>query len=125
MKVVVVGLGYVGLPLALAFGLRPELEVYGYDTSALRIMQLIDGKDKNNEFAAADLLYSTVQFIAEESQLPKADVVIVSVPTGLDHKLNPDYSHLKEASSLAGRIVASKGLVVYESTVHPGTTEEI
>lgn len=119
----VVGLGYVGLPLALAFGRR--LRTIGFDVDAARVKELRDGHDKNGEQAPAELREGGVEFTDDPARLGAVSVIIVAVPTPVDAHKRPDLSHLVDASRLVGRHMAPRTIVVYESTVYPGVTEDV
>ena len=123
-KIAVIGLGYVGLPLAVEFG--KHREVVGFDINPLRIGELKAGKDSTlevtrDDLAAAHLL--TFSHLAED--LNAIDVFIVTVPTPIDQANRPDLSPLIKASETVGRALKKGGIVIYESTVYPGCTEEI
>lgn len=122
--VAVVGLGYVGLPLALAFG-RTSLPTYGFDISTQRIDQLKQGNDSTNEVSPEDMQSSTVQFTADGQDLKQANFIIVAVPTPVDEQNQPDLTIVEKASELIGRNLKPGAIVVYESTVYPGATEDI
>ena len=122
--VAVVGLGYVGLPLAIEFG--KTFDVVGFDISSQRIKELKLGFDRTMECSAEQL--ESAQFLAfsdNESDLDQCDVFIVTVPTPIDQSNQPDLSPLEQASMLIGRHLDRGNIVVYESTVFPGATEEI
>lgn len=118
------GLGYVGLPLALAFG--RAVPTLGFDISQAKIDAYRAGRDPAGEvessaFAAAKQL----QFSADAKDLATATVIVVAVPTPIDHARRPDLTLLCRASALVGRHMGKGTVVVYESTVYPGTTEEV
>src|SRR6476646_2194682 len=122
--VAVVGLGYVGLPVAVAFGRqRPTI---GYDLSKKRIENLRHHVDATGEVSTADLLESR-EFRATSypSELGEADFIIVAVPTPINSARQPDLSPLESASETVGRYMKPGAIVVYESTVYPGATEEV
>ena len=124
MTIAVVGLGYVGLPLAIEFG--KKIETIGFDISADKISNLQRGVDQSgevcpDEFRAA----SKLTFSELPAQLSLAEIIIVAVPTPIDHSKMPDLSALEEASSIVGRHMTAGTTVVFESTVYPGATEEI
>jgi UDP-N-acetyl-D-galactosamine dehydrogenase len=123
-RVGVVGLGYVGLPVALAMG-RAFPETVGFDISQGRINQLLAGQDPTGEGLEGEIRVSTVTFTADGSRLAECDVVIVAVPTPIDENRHPDLSALVSASSTVGRNLKRGAVVVYESTVYPGVTEEV
>jgi len=122
-NIAVVGLGYVGLPIAVAFGKRRQ--VIGFDINTTKIEELRNGIDRTGEVSAADLKASQVQYTAEPADLKSADFLIVAVPTPIDHALQPDLKALRMSSELIGKHMAPGTIVVYESTVYPGVTEEV
>lgn len=123
LKPAVIGLGYVGLPLAVAFGsARPTL---GFDINAARIEALRAGKDSTGECAEEDFDAATkLTFTSDVADLSKANVYVVTVPTPIDRHNRPDLSHLVSASEMVGKVLNKNDIVVYESTVYPGATEE-
>lgn len=122
-KICVVGMGYVGLPLAVAFS--KHFKVIGYDRKASRIRQLISGLDVTGELRKEEILNSGVEFTDDERRISEAKFIIVAVPTPVDKLKNPDLSFLKDASTTVGRYLRKDSVVVYESTVYPGATEEV
>lgn len=123
--VAVLGLGYVGLPLALAFA--EKYKTIGYDRSETKIADYKNEKDPMGEsspsaFAAAR---ADITFTTDPSALTQADMIIIAVPTPVDSAHNPDFSSLISASETVGKHMKSGATVVYESTVYPGATEEI
>jgi UDP-N-acetyl-D-galactosamine dehydrogenase len=124
MKVGVIGLGYVGLPLTLSFG--KIFKTIAYDTNKKRIEELKNGFDKNHEHTKLEFKRSRkVEFTYNYKALNECSVYIVTVPTPIDNKNIPDLSYLVSASELVGKLLKKKDIVVYESTVYPGATEEI
>jgi UDP-N-acetyl-D-galactosamine dehydrogenase len=123
-RIAVIGLGYVGLPLAVEFGKR--YRTLGFDIDAARIKELAAGRDKTLE-ATREELESAVKlrFSARTGDLAACDVFIVTVPTPIDRYKRPDLRPLVEASATVGRALKKGGVVIYESTVYPGCTEEI
>ncbi len=119
----VIGLGYVGLPVAVAFG-RAGYRVTGFDISAERIAELRLGKDRTREIEAADLDATLIAFTDQPEDLAKADFFIVTVPTPIDDANKPDLRALLSASRTIGGLLKKGDIVVYESTVYPGATEE-
>ena len=122
-KLAIIGLGYVGLPLAVEFG--KQRPVVGFDINRDRIAQLRQGSDSTlevsgNELAAARQL----EFTSDESDLKGCDVYIVTVPTPINGHKQPDLTPLIKASELLGRVISEGAVVIYESTVYPGATEE-
>ncbi len=122
-RVAVVGLGYVGLPIAVAFGKQGQ--VIGFDINKAKIDELRKGVDRTGEVSASDLKQSKVRFTAEPSDLKTADFIIVAVPTPINEALQPDLTPLRKASELIGANLAPGTIVVFESTVYPGATEEV
>jgi UDP-N-acetyl-D-galactosamine dehydrogenase len=122
--IAIIGLGYVGLPLAVAFGRKRE--VVGFDINAGRIAELAARVDRTLETDAEDLASAQhLRFTSNEEDLHRCRVFIVTVPTPIDQANRPDLGHLREASALIGRVMKPGSLVIYESTVYPGATEEI
>jgi len=122
-KVAVVGLGYVGLPIAVAFGKRDE--VVGFDINKLKINELRKGFDRTGEVSKADLKSTRIQFTSEPADLKAADFIIVAVPTPINEALQPDLTALRKSSELIGSNLSPGSIVVFESTVYPGATEEV
>jgi len=120
----VVGLGYVGLPVALAMG-RAFPETVGFDVNERKVAQLLAGEDPTQEGLEADIRSSTVNFTADPKSLAACDVIIVAVPTPIDENRQPDLSAMIGASVSVGQNMKRGAVVVYESTVYPGVTEEI
>ncbi len=124
-RVIVIGLGYVGLPLAVA--LARSFETWGFDIDANRIDELRAGHDRTDEIAGPALTASTLQLTSDIASCPPADFYIVTVPTPVDATNTPDLSIVRAAARLIGPLLdrAKKPVVVFESTVYPGVTEEI
>ncbi|MGD9600893.1 MAG: nucleotide sugar dehydrogenase [Gammaproteobacteria bacterium] len=121
-KISVVGLGYVGLPVAVAFG-RQERTV-GFDINPRRVAQLREGHDDTLEVEDADLRASNIHFTCDPADLRHADFHIVAVPTPIDDAKRPDMTPVIKASETVGAQLKRGDIVVYESTVYPGATEE-
>lgn len=119
----IIGLGYVGLPIAVAFG--KKLQVIGFDIDKTRLASLKAGLDPNHEIDATDLTGSHITFTNQIPDLKNADFHIVTVPTPIDNAKRPDLSHLLNASETVGKILKKGDVVVYESTVYPGVTEDV
>ncbi|MFD0868715.1 UDP-glucose 6-dehydrogenase tuaD [Chlamydia abortus] len=119
----VVGLGYVGLPVAVAFG--ESYPTIGFDINEGRIAALQSHNDYTGEVSSEELKNSKIQFTADETKLRECDFIIVAVPTPIDDSKQPDFRPLISASELVGRNMQPNTIVVYESTVYPGATEEI
>jgi UDP-N-acetyl-D-galactosamine dehydrogenase len=122
--VAVVGLGYVGLPLAIEFGKR--YRTIGFDLNAPKVAAYLEHRDPTGEvpteaFAAAKLLHATT----DPKALAEADFIVVAVPTPVDEAHVPDFSPLVSASTLVGRHLKRGATIVFESTVYPGATEEV
>lgn len=125
IKIAVVGLGYVGLPLALAFS--KKFDVIGYDTNELRIKELKNGRDKTLEASddeLKDALSNNLKFSSNLNDLKKYNFFIIAVPTPVDKNNRPDLTPLLKASQSVGSVLKKGDIVVYESTVYPGATEE-
>ena len=122
-RVAVVGLGYVGLPIAVAFGKRGK--VIGFDINKTKVDELLRGFDRTGEVSAADLKACQVEYTCEPTDLKAADFIIVAVPTPINEALQPDLKALRMSSELIGKHMSPGTIVVYESTVYPGVTEEI
>ena len=119
-KIAVVGLGYVGLPLAVAFS--RHFSVIGYDRDERKIAACREGKDPMGELAAAP---TNIEFTSEEARLRTASFIVVAVPTPIKGDKTPDLKPLKKATRVIGRHLQPGSIVVYESTVYPGVTEDI
>jgi UDP-N-acetyl-D-glucosamine/UDP-N-acetyl-D-galactosamine dehydrogenase len=122
-KIAVIGLGYVGLPVAVAFS-RSGAATIGFDINPQRIEELKAGKDTTREVDAEDLQRRSLTFTSDASELRQADFFIVSVPTPIDTARRPNLTALLRASATVGRALKRGDIVVYESTVYPGATEE-
>ncbi|WP_088007040.1 nucleotide sugar dehydrogenase [Indiicoccus explosivorum] len=122
LKVAVVGLGYVGLPVATAFAKR--FDVIGFDLNKKRIDSLKAGIDYTNEVMEQDLVNSRIRFTTVPADLSEAGFIIVAVPTPIDLNNQPDLSMLIKASEIIGSHMKKGSVIVYESTVYPGATEE-
>jgi len=119
----VVGLGYVGLPLACAFG--HVRRCVGFDISSERVQELRSGYDRTGEMKPQDLQAPSLVFTDDPRVLAEADLIIVAVPTPVDKNRRPDLGPLRAASATVGRHVPRGAVVVFESTVYPGATEEV
>ena len=122
-RIALVGLGYVGLPIAVAFGKQGQ--VIGFDINKTKIEELQRGFDRTGEVSAADIKAANVQYTSEPSALKAADFIIVAVPTPINEALQPDLKALRMVSELIGKNMSANTIVVYESTVYPGVTEDI
>jgi UDP-N-acetyl-D-glucosamine/UDP-N-acetyl-D-galactosamine dehydrogenase len=121
-KIAVVGLGYVGLPVAVAFGLSHQ--VIGFDINTKRINELKSGHDSTDEVTSQELAATNIQYTHHLEDLRQADFFIIAVPTPVDNGNKPDLSPLIGASNSVGKALKVGDIVVYESTVYPGATEE-
>jgi len=124
-RIVVIGLGYVGLPLAVA--LARHFAVIGFDIDEGRVAELRAGADRTNEVAADALKASSAKLTAEASDCAGADVYIVTVPTPVDQANRPDLTAVMAATRMLAKLIdqAKRPTIVYESTVYPGVTEEL
>src|SRR5271157_1114236 len=118
----VVGLGYVGLPLAVEFA--KHFTVYGFDISETRVAVLRKGRDPNREVDPQVLSSLKIEYSSNPSVIRKADFVVVAVPTPIDDHKIPDLTPVVKASETVGRNLRKGAIVVYESTVYPGVTED-
>ncbi len=123
LPVAVVGLGYVGLPLAVA--LSREFDVVGFDVSSRRIRELQEGVDSTGEVDSERLRQAVLTLTDSPTDLRRAGVVIVAVPTPIDQHRRPDLAYVSGASTLVGENMLPGCMVVFESTVYPGLTEEV
>ena len=121
-KIAVVGLGYVGLPLALEFG--RHFSVVGFDIDEERIEQMRNGEDPSNELEPAAFLNTDIHFTSDIKELEAACFYVISVPTDIDEYKTPNLKPLIKASETVGRVLIKGDYVVYESTVYPGCTED-
>lgn len=122
-KISVVGLGYVGLPVAVAFGKQGP--VIGFDINESRLQELRAGQDRTNEVSPAELGDTQIEFTSKSEVLAQADFHIVAVPTPIDDAHQPDLTPVVKASESVGKALKKGDIVVYESTVYPGVTEDI
>ena len=133
LKIAIIGLGYVGLPLAIEFG--KKYAVAGYDTNPARVAALCEGVDSTQEADLEEMLYAVnlaktsagtngLVFTAKEDDLKAYNIYIVTVPTPVDKNNAPDLTHLISASEMVGRVISKGDIVIYESTTYPGCTEE-
>jgi UDP-N-acetyl-D-glucosamine/UDP-N-acetyl-D-galactosamine dehydrogenase len=123
-RIGVVGLGYVGLPLAVEFG--KHFDTTGFDVKAGRIAELKAGRDSTLEVSRQDLKSATsLRFTTDLAELKRCQVYIVTVPTPIDEYKRPDLTPLVKASESVGKVLKRGDVVVYESTVYPGCTEEV
>ena len=124
LKIAVIGLGYVGLPLAVEFG--KKVNTLGFDINEVRINELKSGQDHTLEVSPEELAQAKyLQFSASLDELVVSNFYIVTVPTPIDEYNQPDLSPLIKASTSIGKVLKKDEIVVYESTVYPGATEEV
>jgi len=121
-KITIIGLGYVGLPLAIEFA--KKFNVLGFDISKNRVDELKRGIDTNDEFTKSEILNAKLNFTYSESDLIDSNFYIITVPTPLKKSNKPDLGPLKSASQIVGKKIKKGDIVIYESTVYPGCTEE-
>ncbi|MDN7241705.1 nucleotide sugar dehydrogenase [Planococcus sp. N028] len=122
-KIGVVGLGYVGLPVAVAFG--KEHSIVGFDINKNRISTLIGGTDYTNEVTDQELKETSIEFTSDAAKLSETNFIIVAVPTPITKHNQPDLTPLVKASETVGKNLSKGTIVVFESTVYPGATEEV
>ncbi len=123
-KIVVVGLGYVGLPVALAFA-RKYAHVVGFDISEKRVAELRAGVDRTHEVEPEALRASTIELTTRPEDVRGATLFVVTVPTPIDGNRQPDLTPVVKASETVGRLLEPGAVVVFESTVYPGVTEDV
>ncbi len=123
-SICVVGLGYVGLPLAHAFA-KKGYTTYGYDVSTTRIEELKNHHDRTLELTDAQLQEASIEFSIDPTIISKAQIIILALPTPIDDDNNPDMTILLDATKTVGQHLQKGSIVVYESTVYPGVTEEL
>lgn len=123
-KIAVIGLGYVGLPVAVALARKFD-GVIGFDVSERRVESLNSGTDWTGEISDDDLAASTLAITADPAQLAEASFLIVTVPTPIDDENRPDLSPIRSACELIGKRLRKGAVVVFESTVYPGVTDDI
>ena len=122
IKIGVIGLGYVGLPLAVEFG--KGIETIGFDINEGRIKELENGHDRTLEVESEVLAKATkLQYTSNINDLKNCNYYIVTVPTPIDKNKRPDLFPLLKASETVGKVLAKGDIVIYESTVYPGATE--
>ena len=123
-KIALIGLGYVGLPLAVEFG--KERDVVGFDISHSRINELKSGKDSTLEATDKELKDAIyLSYTTNEEDIVDCDIYIITVPTPIDCHKNPDLTPLERSSKTVGKMLSKGNMVIYESTVYPGATEEV
>ena len=122
-KLSLVGLGYVGMPIAVAFA--KKIDVVGFDLNAKKIELYKNGIDPTNEVGNDAIKETTVEFTADETKLKEAKFHIVAVPTPVNDDHTPDLTPVEGASEILGRNLTKGSVVVFESTVYPGVTEDV
>jgi len=122
-KIAVIGLGYVGLPVAVSFG-RAGYDTIGFDIDQGRVAELKEGKDRTEEVEPGDVLHNSLTYSCDVDDLKAADFYIVTVPTPIDSARRPDMGAVLAASRTVASVLKKGDIVVYESTVYPGATEE-
>ena len=122
-QIAVVGLGYVGLPLAVA--LASSFPVVGFDVNVERVRELKSGVDRTREVKRDSLKDSTLSFSADTADIANANLYIITVPTPVATDKKPDLTAVRVASKMVGEVISEGAIVVYESTVYPGVTEDI
>lgn len=122
--VCIVGLGYVGLPLAVEFA-KKGVRVVGFDVDDKKVKELRKGRDIMGEYGKGDIKSPSITYTSNAADIGKANFVIISVPTPVTKKNKPDMRFLKSASKTVGKNIKKGNIVVYESTVYPGATEEV
>ena len=122
-KICVVGLGYVGMPLAHAFD--KEFDVIGFDISEKKINELKNGIDSTEELTEEQVKNCNIEFTTDPKKIKQADFIIIAVPTPITEDKIPNLKYVESASELVGKNLKKGAIVVFESTVYPGTTEEI
>jgi UDP-N-acetyl-D-glucosamine/UDP-N-acetyl-D-galactosamine dehydrogenase len=123
-KIAVIGLGYVGLPLAVEFG--KKYETVGFDTNESRIVELLSGNDSTLEVSSNELQKAIkLQYSFNSEDIKPCDIFVVTVPTPIDEQKKPDLTPIINASQTVGKFLNKGNIVIYESTVYPGATEEV
>ena len=123
MNVIIIGLGYVGLPIAIKFS--KEYDTYGFDINKKKLEKYKKGIDCTREVGNAELKHTTLRFTDNSKDIKKADFIIVTVPTPINNNNQPDLNPLINATEMIAENLKEGSTIVYESTVYPGTTEEV
>tara|TARA_B100001250_G_scaffold379505_1_gene370236 strand:+ start:794 stop:2086 length:1293 start_codon:yes stop_codon:yes gene_type:complete len=124
IKITVIGLGYVGLPLAVEFS--KKYEVVGFDHNEIRVSELINKFDRTNELSKDNLLnLKNFKITTNEDDIENSNIYIITVPTPVDKNNKPNLDHIVSASEVVGKYLKKNDIVIYESTVFPGCTEQI
>ena len=121
-KIAVIGLGYVGLPLAVSLG--SKYSIIGFDISKKRILELKQCKDSTKEIDSEKIKQANITFTYDPSSISKCKLIIIAVPTPIDPSIKPNLKFIKQASEIVGKYMKKNSFIVYESTVYPGLTEE-
>ena len=124
-KLALVGLGYGGMPIAVAFDKRGGVKVVGFDTNKDKINLYKSGIDPTNEVGDEAIKETNVEFTSDENKLKEAKFLIVAVPTPVNQDHTPDLTPVIGASQIVGRNLTKDSIVVFESTVYPGCTEDV
>jgi UDP-N-acetyl-D-galactosamine dehydrogenase len=123
-NIAIIGLGYVGLPLAVEFG--KIFNCIGFDINQQRIDELEQGMDSTLEITKEDLSNANkLTFSSNSTDLKNCNIYIITVPTPIDQSKRPDLTPLIKASALVGSVISKNDIIIYESTVYPGCTEEV
>ncbi len=122
-KISIIGMGYVGLPLAIEFS--KYFKVTGFDINSKRINDLKNGKDKNLQFKSKEIINKKINYSNRETALIDTDIIIVTVPTPLKNNNKPDLEPLYHATKIIEKYLKKNIIIIYESTVYPGCTEEV
>jgi UDP-N-acetyl-D-glucosamine/UDP-N-acetyl-D-galactosamine dehydrogenase len=123
-SICIIGLGYVGLPLAHAFATK-GYTVHGFDINDARVAELSGGHDSTNELSDNQLQEVSINYSSDPAVIKECDIVILAIPTPVDANNKPDLIPVQKASETVGKNMKKGAIIVYESTVYPGTTEEI
>ncbi len=124
LKIALIGLGYVGLPLAVEFG--KEIETIGFDINQSRIQELKDGRDRTHEVEPEELKQAVkLGYTTDLEDIRDCNIYIITVPTPIDEYKRPDLTPLIRSSETVGKLLNDGDIVIYESTVYPGATEEV
>ena len=123
-KIAVVGLGYVGMPIAVAFA-KKGLSVIGFDNNTAKIQLYKSGIDPTREVGNSEISLTKVDFTDNEQDLQNSSFIIIAVPTPVNNDHTPDLLPVEKASAVVGKNLSKGTIVVYESTVYPGVTEEV
>ena len=124
IKIGIIGLGYVGIPLAVEFG--KKFETIGFDINPDRIKELQDGFDRTKEVSKEGILSATkLSFTCDKDFLSDCNYYIIAVPTPVDENNTPNLTPLKKSTEIVGELISKGDIIIYESTVYPGVTEDV